>query len=211
MIIEINDRQIEVVITKKIANKHSYMRFKDDGKLYINTNYFMSKKDIKKFINDNIKFIEKSINRLDKKIEDSKKFLYLGKEYKQVFWDKKKIVIEGDKVYLNQNSNVETFLRKEAKRIFLERLDIQFNKFSKKVPYPSLVVRKMTSRWGVCNIAAKKITLNLELIKKDITLIDYVIVHELAHFIHPDHSKKFWLLVEKNYQDYKSARKVLKN
>ena len=211
MFIEVNNRKVEVIITKKTSNKHSYMRLKDDGKLYINTSYFMSKKNIDKFIKENISFIEKSLKRLDKKEADSQKFIYLGKEYIKVYWDKKQIVLKDDKVYLNQSSNIDAFLRKEAKRVFLERLDIQFNNFSKKIPYPSLIIRKMTSRWGVCNIKAKKITLNLELIKKDLSLIDYVIVHELAHFVQANHSEKFWNLVEENYKDYKSARKVLKN
>lgn len=211
MFIEVNNRKVEVIITKKTSNKHSYMRLKDDGKLYINTSYFMSKKNIDKFIKENISFIEKSLKRLDKKEADSQKFIYLGKEYIKVYWDKKQIVLKDDKVYLNQSSNIDAFLRKEAKRVFLERLDIQFNNFSKKIPYPSLVIRKMTSRWGVCNIKTKKITLNLELIKKDLSLIDYVIVHELAHFVQANHSEKFWNLVEENYKDYKSARKVLKN
>ena len=68
----------------------------------------------------------------------------------------------------------------------------------------------MKSRWGVCNTKSKIITLNLELIKRDITFLDYVINHELSHLIHPNHSKDFWNLVSINYPNYKEIRKMMK-
>ena len=69
----------------------------------------------------------------------------------------------------------------------------------------------MTSRWGVCNLKNKNVTLNLELSKYNTEALDYVIVHELSHFIYPNHSKDFWSLVGKYYPDYKKIRKNLKN
>jgi predicted metal-dependent hydrolase len=68
----------------------------------------------------------------------------------------------------------------------------------------------MKTRWGVCNIKDKVITLNTELLKKDMSLIDYVIVHEISHLYHPNHSKNFWNLVSTHYPYYKVARKMLK-
>ena len=68
----------------------------------------------------------------------------------------------------------------------------------------------MKSRWGVYNKLRHKVTLNSELIKYNIECLDYVIVHELSHAIHFDHSKDFWNLVSKYCSDYKSIRKQLK-
>ena len=87
----------------------------------------------------------------------------------------------------------------------------RYNKFSKKIPYPELKIRKMTSRWGVCNTRLKTITLNLELIKRDIKYLDYVIVHELSHLVHGDHSSRFWDLVGINYEGYKEIRKEMRD
>ena len=56
----------------------------------------------------------------------------------------------------------------------------------------------------------KLIKLNSELIKYSINEIDYVIVHELSHFIEFNHSKNFWKYVKKYYPNYKEAQKVLK-
>ena len=51
------------------------------------------------------------------------------------------------------------------------------------------------------------ITLNSELLKKDVALIDYVIVHELSHLVYPNHSRDFWDLVEENIGDSRKYRK----
>ena len=69
----------------------------------------------------------------------------------------------------------------------------------------------MTSRWGVNNVKKHIITLNSELIKKDISLIDYVIIHELCHFYEGNHSERFWHQVSLRYPNYKEARKRLRN
>ena len=68
----------------------------------------------------------------------------------------------------------------------------------------------MRTRWGVCNTAKMTVTLNTELLKKDIELLDYVIVHELCHFFEENHSKNFWKLVGPAYPNYKEARKKLR-
>ena len=68
----------------------------------------------------------------------------------------------------------------------------------------------MKTRWGVCNTKNYNITLNRELIKYDISCLDYVIVHELAHLIEANHSKQFWQIVEKYYPNYKNCRKILR-
>ena len=115
-----------------------------------------------------------------------------------------------EKVFINKNLDIDKWYKNQAKKLFLERLDYQYSRFSKRIPYPTLRIRKMTSRWGVCNIRTKVLTLNLELIKRDIKYLDYVIVHELSHLIHGDHSSDFWKLVGENMPDYKKYREEMK-
>ena len=95
--------------------------------------------------------------------------------------------------------------------IFKERLDFYYNKFDENIPYPILKIRTMKTRWGVCNRRIISITLNLNLIKYDYDCLDYVIVHELSHFVHFNHSKEFWKTVSKYYPNYKIIQKKLKN
>ena len=76
---------------------------------------------------------------------------------------------------------------------------------------PKIKYRKMTSRWGSCHYKKGKIVFNSYLSKVADDLIEYVVVHELCHFIVPDHSKQFYANVERLLPDYKQRRKRLKN
>lgn len=74
---------------------------------------------------------------------------------------------------------------------------------------PELRVKEMKSRWGVCYPAKRRITLNKRLLNKPLAAAEYVVVHEYAHFVHPDHQKGFHELMKKLMPDYKERRKLL--
>ena len=79
------------------------------------------------------------------------------------------------------------------------------------VPFPKITVRNMKTRWGSCTPAKKSIRLNLQLIKADIECIEEVALHEIVHFIHQNHSKDFYGVMEKYMPDYKKRGERLKN
>ena len=68
----------------------------------------------------------------------------------------------------------------------------------------------MKSRWGVYNKVNHSVTLNSKLIEYPVEILDYVIIHELSHVQHFNHSKDFWALVSKYCPEYKIRRKELK-
>lgn len=76
--------------------------------------------------------------------------------------------------------------------------------------YTEIKFRKMKSRWGSCS-SKKVLTFNTELVKIKKELIDYVIVHELAHLKHMNHSKLFHSLVDKYLPNSKDYRRELRN
>lgn len=78
------------------------------------------------------------------------------------------------------------------------------------VPPPPFRLSRAKTRWGSCN-SRGLVTLNWRLIQLPLHLIDYVVVHELAHLIEMNHSKAFWGLVRAIYPDYQVARNMLKN
>lgn len=206
---EIDGIKLKVTVEKK-NNKNTYIRVKEGNEVVITTNYFTSKKTILKLLEDNKKFVLKNIKRLELKKEKDDKFYFLGKEY-DIIYLKGQTEIINNNIYTENIKSLEKWLNNEIKILFKERLDFMYNLFEEDIPYPSLRIRKMKTRWGVCNKKLKVVTLNSELIRYDITKLDYVIVHELSHFVHFDHSKEFWRLVEKYYPLYKKVRKELKD
>lgn len=210
MKLDIDGKYYEIIIEKKSGQKNTYIRVKKDLKIYVTTNKFTSTKFIKELIEDNYSKIVKMIETQEKKKENNEGFFYLGKKYDIVYVSYCDISFGENKVFLNKNLDIDKWYKNQAKSLFLEHLDEQYHKFSRRIPYPSLKIRKMTSRWGVCNIKNNNVTLNYQLSMYDICCLDYVIVHELSHFIHPNHSKDFWNLVGKYYPRYKECRKMLK-
>jgi len=210
MKLDIDGNLYEIVIERKVGNRNTYIRVKKDMKVHVTTNTFTTNKMIEKLINDNYDKIVKMFEVQEKKKENNDGFFYLGKKYDIVYASYCDISFGEEKVFINKNLDIDKWYKNQAKKLFLERLDYQYSKFSRRIPYPTLRIRKMTSRWGVCNIRTKVLTLNLELIKRDIKYLDYVIVHELSHLIHGDHSSDFWKLVGENMPDYKKYREEMK-
>lgn len=205
-----NDREYDIVIDKKKTNKNTYIRVKNDLTIYITTNIFARDKDIIKLIEENEKSIIRMINSQEKKKDSNEGFFYLGKKYDSIYVEYCDISFGDSKVFLNKNLDIDKWYKKQAKTIFKERLDYNYNNFSEKIPYPDLKIRKMTTRWGVCNTKLKTVTLNLELIKRETKYLDYVIIHELSHLIEANHSARFWKIVERNCPNYKQIRKEMK-
>ena len=207
MQIEIDDKIYDVDIIKK-NNRNTYIRVKN-GRIVVTTNYLASKNSIIKLINDNKTNILRMINTDNKKQNKQDNFYYFGKKY-DVIYGFNDIEFNDNKIYAPNKQKLDKYILDEVKRVYLERLNYWYNVFEERIPLPNLKIRKMTSRWGVCNIKNHNVTLNYELCKYDMTCLDYVIVHELSHFIYHDHQKDFWNLVGKYYPRYKEARKMLK-
>ena len=211
MRIEIDNKEYEVVIVKKKSTRNTYIRVNDKLEIYVTTNYFTSDKFVINLINKNIDSIRKMINKRNKENSYQSSFYYLGKKYDIIYINDRDILLGNDKVFLNPSYDVDKWYRQEALLIFQEELDKMYKIFKYDIPYPSLTIRNMKTRWGVCNVRDKKVTLNLQLIKKDLKYLDYVIIHELSHLVYANHSSLFWLVVEEHIPNYKVIRKELKN
>jgi predicted metal-dependent hydrolase len=70
-------------------------------------------------------------------------------------------------------------------------------------------IKKMKTRWGTCNVDARRIWLNLELIKKPVQCLEYIVVHELAHHIERHHNDRFIALMDKHLPHWRAHRQML--
>lgn len=202
---KIDDKEYNVIIIKK-RNKNTYVRIDESLNIIVTTNYLTPKYRINKVLQDNIDKISKMISKKEK-IDNN--FYYLGRKYDIIIDNNiNSTFIDDNVIYTKNETELNKWLKNQTKKVFKERLDLIYKSFNENIIYPDLKIRNMKSRWGVCN---KKgyITLNSNLIKYNISEIDYVIVHELSHYVHFDHSKEFWNTVSKYFPDYKKSKKVL--
>ncbi len=84
-----------------------------------------------------------------------------------------------------------------------------FKKYN--VAYPQIQIKEMVSRWGSCQHKRGIIALNRRLIEAPRNCIEYVVLHEFSHFIHPNHSKNFYAFVGMLMPDYKERKKILES
>ena len=206
----LDGEEYKVDIQRK-NNKNIYVRIKEDLTIQVSARKFTTKKEIKALLDNNQDFLRKTIEKRKKEKIKKDKFLIFGEEYEVVVMPQFKNIKMVDKIiYTPDPAKLDKWLKKEIKRIFEDRVRINYVKFEEKIPYPEVKIRSMKTRWGVCNRKKRYITFNSNLIKETIDKLDYVIVHELSHFVHFDHSKDFWALVAKYCPKYKQIRNELR-
>ena len=103
---------------------------------------------------------------------------------------------------------VQGWLQGEAKRLFGERLEIYAQKLG--VNYRTYALSSAATRWGSCS-SDGKIRLNWRLIHFPLSIIDYVVAHELSHLREMKHSPRFWQTVESIFPEFREARQTLKS
>lgn len=207
--LEINGISYPVEICRK-NNKNAYIRIKEGNVIFVTVPKLYSDKKIQLLLEQNKESISRMILKVQEKTEREEGFYFLGNRYYVIYTPLYEIEFVKDKLYVKDEKTLDRFLNQERKRLFLERLDFWYDQFEEKIPYPTLKIRKMKTRWGVCNRSNKTVTLNTELIRYTVDKLDYVIIHELSHFIHFNHSASFWKLVEKYEPNYKKIRKELR-
>lgn len=129
----------------------------------------------------------------------SEKFIIDLLEDKSSWLEKQFAKIEQTTFLSSEVLHTKDFLRDRIE-YFSQEMGLGFNE---------LKFRKMKSRWGSCS-SKKIITLNSELLKLKQELVDYVVVHELSHLVHMNHSKEFHAYVEKHLPNAAKYRKELK-
>ena len=192
------------VIYKKI--KHTYMRTTNE-EVVITTSLLTPLKQIEKLLLKN----EKKLKKMLLLEENANKIYYKGKGYEKVKMSNVTLELFDDKILYASENVLKKWYQEEVMQYFKIILDEEYQKIQEKIPYPELKIRKMKTRWGVCDRMQKKITLNTELMRFSDNVIRYVIIHELSHFVFKNHDSKFWELVAQYCPNYKGERKKLRN
>jgi len=178
--------------------------------------YILKKR--KDWISKKIAFYTANYKPQIKEYVSGENFKYLGKNYRL------KVIQCDDECVKLQRGYIQIFIKNKSnlekkKKLLNDWYLLKAENYFKKIiaKYSSIVnvdiqnirIRQMKTRWGSCNSTKSYINLNSELIKKPSNAIEYVIFHELAHLIHPNHSREFYNYLSTYMPDWKKRKERL--
>lgn len=182
----------------------------------------ISEDDLNQVIEKKRYWIYKSLSELellnetkvDREIKNGEGFLYLGKNYKLKILKhlKNPLTLRQGRFYLDKDSSdrakefFKEFYKNKGKIYILARIKYFKNKLG--VNPPQLRIMELGNRWGSCS--DKYINFHWKIMMAPTKIVDYVIVHELAHLIEINHTNNFWELVESIIPDYMERKNWLK-
>lgn len=193
------------------------MKFDREGTLIVSAPLRMKEKEVRDFLNDNIRWIRKNYVKIAERkeeadrirIEDGGAALYLGEELRVRFNGRCRVHKMGDELVFPDDADMDTYVRwlkARAKEYLPARLS--YRAYEMGIDYRQLRISSARSKWGSCS-ASGQIVLAWHLMMCPTESIEYVIIHELCHRLHMDHSKAFWAEVERFMPDYKKYKKWL--
>ena len=218
---------MNIFITRTKRKKTISILIKD-GNVEVKAPFNLKKNEIDAFTLKKEKWIknkillQKKIKQLPKKkFIDGEVFKFLGKDLilKINISDAKKIYIKNNYICLDLKSNtknnkekikkeLELFYRSFSEKILKEKTFIEAKKMNLKLE--KIKVRSYKNRWGSCS-SNGDISYNWKLIMAPEKIINYVIIHELCHLIHFNHSRNYWKEVSKKLPNYRKSKEWLKS
>lgn len=186
------------------------------GQVVVNSSPTFTISAIEQLLRENQDVILEKINSYVAKYNyQNGGYVYIfNKRYEIVLYDMglKKIAIHGDKLYVYHRA-IQKTIEDGLKDILNDYLVKRINEYlvnDFKLKMPQIEIKKYKSKWGSCTSLLNKVSFNLVLVHVDKELIDYVIVHELCHFLQQNHSKQFYQEVFKRMPDYQKREDKLK-
>ena len=187
-VIVINENLSYHLTRKRIKNLYLKMK---EGEIYISAPYLYPVFKINEFILSKIDLIDKHKNRVNKTFSKDDNILLFG-EYVPSY-------------------EYERYLNIESLRYIKERTFYYYKLMNLGDKLPRVYIKDIRSAYGIYHKNTHFITFNKVLFHYDRDIIDYVVVHELAHIKYFDHSKSFWNFVGQFCPNYKELRKKLKS
>lgn len=223
-------RVLEYQLTRKQV-KNINLRVKPDGQVFVSASQSVPVEFIDNFVKEKQEYI---IRALDKYEENRKYVSFAPRQYvsgesfdilgkslrlKVIQGKQESVTTDGVFIFLTLRNKENQKRKENLMNNWLKEMQTgTFNQISREiyqifkkydVEYPIVKVRYMTSRWGSCQPKRGVITLNSKLIEAPRNCIEYVVLHEFTHFIHPNHSKKFYDFVAMLMPDWKERKMEL--
>ena len=227
--IVLNGNRIEYDLQRKDV-KNINLRIKADRTIFLSANSRVSQEVIEEFIESKSEYILKARAHYEelakyapkpKQYVDGETFRVLGHDRRLKVIEGKKNKVEYDESYITltvknpsdftqKKKLIDRWLMSICKDTIQSLCDAIYPKFQKYgVAYPTIRYRNMVSRWGSCQPKRCVLTFNYALAEAPISCIEYVVVHEFTHFLHPNHSKKFYQQLAMFMPDWEERKTIL--
>ena len=227
--VKANDKEIHYQLERKPV-KNLNLRIRSDRSIYVSANSAVPIDEIDLFVISKASYISDAIEKFNemakykpqpKQYVSGETFYIQGRALRLQVNKAEKDSILSDGVYLylsvkdpedtdRKSRIVNRYLNKQCKVVFKETMNLIYPVFKKyDVCYPELRIRNMETRWGTCLAKKGIITLNKRLLEAPRTCIEYVVMHEFCHFIHPNHSKRFYSFLTMLMPDWKERKALL--
>ena len=217
--IEIEGIAKPIKVVKKLGRR-SISLLIDHGKLEVRAPFLTDDGTIIRWVKSKSSWIQKKLSQIpeyrEHKFIDGELFYYLGSQYplrfdENVKNDRRitaKLSPENRGVFIaNNKTQLQKLYRYLARNYLAKRLK-ELSKYTN-IPYEKMRLSSAHTRWGSCS-SNGTISLNWKLIMAPAGIIDYVIIHELCHVRHMNHSRLFWQLVTHYLPDCKERQKWLR-
>ena len=227
--VKTDNAEIQYQLERKQV-KNLNLRIRNDGSVYVSANSTVPVDEIDLFVISKASYISNAIDKFNemakykpqpKQYVSGETFYIQGRAIRLLVNKAEKDSIISDGVYLylsvkNPNDTirksriVNRYLNKQCKDVFEEIIDLTYPVFKKyDVCYPELRIRNMETRWGSCLAKKGIITLNKRLLEAPRNCIEYVVMHEFCHFVHPNHSKQFYAFLTMLMPDWRDRKALL--
>ncbi|MDO4673871.1 SprT family zinc-dependent metalloprotease [Campylobacter sp.] len=190
------------IFYQKKPVKNLRLRLDDAGRFRLSLPLFCPEEKVVEFLSKNEAWMGQIWARFKEREGRKDELLFLGRGYRVLFdANLKKTRFEKNLIKSPSKEDLDKFLRQNARIIFLHFL----KKWGRKTGlfHTHLSIKTMRTRWGSCNSKKGYINLNLRLLQKNLRAIEYVILHELAHLKHPNHSEEFYAFLAENMSDFR--------
>lgn len=224
-VVEIAGLPIEII--RKSNLKNLYIRVNPpEGNVVVSAPAELKDEEIRLFVLRKLPEVTKVRDKMVSQARQTKREYVSGESH--YLWGKLyrlQVVIEGNQYNIsktptkiifkvpegatmeNKERAFNEWYRQELKRVLqpvVERYEKRMG-----IAADEYKVKNMRTRWGTCNIDKRRVWINLQLAKKPMECLEYVVAHELVHLIEKDHTHRFNALVEKYYPTWKEAKKLL--
>ena len=218
---------LEVTVLKKAVKNLHLNVLPPYGKVRVSVPTSMDNDAVNVFIASKIPWINKQIKKFKDQSRESKREYASGESH--YFQGKRYLlyIVESEgraEVRIRNKKYLELHICKDASLIERERVLSKWYRKELKNQVPPLLkkwekvmgvkanewrVKYMKTKWGTCNSEAKRIWLNLELAKKPLRCLEYIIVHELAHLLERSHNERFVAYMDKFMPDWRARKEEL--